>query len=484
MPEAFPPTSYLTEEITALSEEGFDISEPAARLHAIAGISLEQSAEARRGILALLDALPRRADFRCEEPSDLDGIRAARPEGPRRLNAKLGKRLLADRTLGAWLGRAAGCLLGKPCEGWSRERIERTLRAFGEWPLADYWPAVTDLPPGFRFWDPDQPADPAALDYHRPDKPWLRGNIKQMDRDDDMDYPIIGLHILETHGPQFTTRNVGEAWLNRLPYAQVYTAERVAYRNLVNELEPPATAGYRNPYREWIGAQIRADIWGWVCPGRPELAAELAWRDAALSHTKNGIYGEMFFAALLAAAFLPPESTLAPVASPVGAPSSGRSVGQDLTPATPQHLHHLINIALSEMPRNCRLREAVLDTVEWCSTDPDWETTWNRINRKYGHYHGVHTINNAAVVLMGLLHSKGDYEKAIAIAVMGGWDTDCNGATAGSVMGTILGAKALPAKWIALLHDRISSIVIGYTDTRISALAKRTSAVQQTIARL
>jgi ADP-ribosylglycohydrolase len=452
MPQTAPTESYLREELTALAEEGFEISEPAARLEQVRALDTEHARQIRGEIARMLKGLPQRSDFLYEEPSDLAGIRAARPDGPRKLRGKHGKRLLADRTLGGWLGRAAGCLLGKPCEGWSRERIERTLRAFGEWPLSDYWPSVADLPSGFRFFEWGVPEEKGVLYYHRPDNPCLRGNIKRMARDDDMDYPIIGLHILERFGPQFTTANVGQAWLDCLPYHQVYTAERVAYRNLVNGLEPPATATHENPYREWIGAQIRADIWGWACPGRPELAAELAFRDASLSHTKNGIYGEMFFAALLAAAFI--ESDLG----------------------------KLIEIGLSEIPRNCRLREAVLDTVEWCESDPDWEATWDRISAKYGHYHGVHTINNAAVVLMGLLHAKGDYEKAIAIAVMGGWDTDCNGATAGSVMGTILGAKALPAKWIAPLNDRISSIVIGYTDTRLSALAKRTGKVQEKIA--
>jgi ADP-ribosylglycohydrolase len=454
MADRFPSESYLREELTALHEEGSDMSGPQALLNDLAGKPEEEAARARGEIAAMLGSLPRRADFHYEEPSDLGLIRAARPNGPSKPAGKLGKQFLADRTLGAWLGRAAGCLLGKPCEGWSRERIEKTLRAFGEWPLSDYWPSVSELPSGFRFLAWGTPQEPGVLYYHRPDNPCLRGNIKQMARDDDMDYPIIGLHILERFGPQFTTANVGQAWLDCLPYNQVYTAERVAYRNLVDRIEPPHTATYRNPYREWIGAQIRADIWGWACPGNPELAAELAFRDASLSHTKNGIYGEMFFAALLAAAFVESD------------------------------LRKLIEIGLSEIPRNCRLREAVLDTVEWCDADPDWQTTWDRINAKYGHYHGVHTINNAAVVLMGLLHAKGDYEKAISIAVMGGWDTDCNGATTGAVMGTILGAKALPAKWIAPLNDRISSIVIGYTDTKLSALAKRTCAVQQTTGRL
>jgi ADP-ribosylglycohydrolase len=453
MADRFPSESYLREELTALREEGFDTSAPQALLDGLAGTAEPEARRARGEIAAMLGSLPRRADFHYEESSDLSLIRAARPNGPSKPAGKLGKRFLADRTLGAWLGRAAGCLLGKPCEGWSRERIEKTLRAFGEWPLSDYWPAVSQLPAGFQFFEWGAPQEPGVLYYHRPDNPCLRGNIKQMARDDDMDYPIIGLHILERFGPHFTTANVGQAWLDCLPHNQVYTAERVAYRNLVDGIEPPDTATYRNPYREWIGAQIRADIWGWACPGKPGLAAELAFHDASLSHTKNGIYGEMFFAALLAAAFAEAD------------------------------LHRLIEIGISEIPRNCRLREAVLDTVAWCDADPDWQTTWDRINAKYGHYHGVHTINNAAVVLMGLLHAKGDYEKAISIAVMGGWDTDCNGATAGAVMGTILGAKALPAKWIAPLNDRISSIVIGYTDTKLSALAKRTGKMQQAVGR-
>ena len=448
MAEPFPSATHLKEEITQLEEEGFDVSEPRSRLAALDSRAGDEAA--RRRLLSTLTQLPRRPDFPYQEPSDLHAIRAARPEGPRRLSGRLGKRLLHDRTLGAWLGRSAGCLLGKPCEGWSRATVERALRALHAWPLCDYWPRVETLPDGLVYRS-SAPADADAIPYPQPDDVSLKENITRMARDDDMDYPIIGLHLLESCGPDFTTPDVGRQWLEHLPYGCVYTAERVAYKNLVDGLEPPDSASFQNPYREWIGAQIRADICGWVCPGHPELAAELAWRDAALSHTKNGIYGEMFFAALMAAAF----------------------VESDLL--------ELIDIALSEIPLNCRLREAVLDTVEWCGKDADWETTWERIDDKYGHYHGVHTINNAAVVLLSLLHSGGDYEQAIAISVMGGWDTDCNGATAGSVMGILLGAKALPEKWIAPLNDRISSIVVGFTDMKLSALARRTAAVQQIV---
>ena len=88
-----------------------------------------------------------------------------------------------------------------------------------------------------------------------------------MARDDDTDYTILGMHILEEHGFEFGPMDVAEEWLLHLPFFQVYTAERAAYRNLIHGLSPPETASYRNPYREWIGAQIRADMWGYVCSG-------------------------------------------------------------------------------------------------------------------------------------------------------------------------------------------------------------------------
>ncbi|MBI3947101.1 MAG: ADP-ribosylglycohydrolase family protein [Armatimonadetes bacterium] len=353
-----------------------------------------------------------------------------RPDGPRRVPAFLPPAALYDRIYGAWLGRAAGCLLGRPVEKWPKKRIEETLRYCNAWPLDDYFPPV---PPNDR-----------GLGYWQGNLSCLRGNITQMVRDDDMDYPILGLHLLEENGPKFISADVAGQWLSHLPFHMVYTAERVAYRNLVNGIPAPLSGRHHNPYREWIGAQIRADMWGWVNPGEPERAAAMAYRDAEVSHVKNGTYGEMFFAALLAAAFVVDD------------------------------IEELIVVGLSEIPEECRLAEAVRDTLSWSKESEDWEETFRRIEGKYGHYHGTHTINNAALVLMGLLHGKKDLGRTIGIAVMGGWDTDCNGATAGSVVGTLLGAEALPEAWVKPLNDRIASAVVGFGDMRISELAERT----------
>lgn len=368
---------------------------------------------------------------------------AERPGKIERIVVNLSDEDLFDKIYGGWLGRCAGCLLGKPVEGLNREQIEMWLKIANAYPLEDYFPPINDLSEDAPKWLRNRLFHLDSM-LKKTGMGVLRGQISCMARDDDIDYTIINLHVLENYGLNFTTINVGEVWLHLLPYMQVYTAERAAYRNLVNGLEPPETAIYMNPYREWIGAQIRADMWGYVAPGNPELAAELAYRDARLSHLKNGIYGEMFISAMISATF------------------------------TISNIEEIIEIGLSVIPKKSRLAEAIRDVMRLSKEYEDWKDVWNKISEKYGHYHFVHTINNAAIITMGLLYGEGDYGKSISISVMGGWDADCNGATTGSIIGVILGAKNLPDKWIKPLNNHVKSFVIGYNDSKISDLAERT----------
>ena len=394
------------------------------------GLEVDPSYQTRaQALLDLCAGLEMREDYPYCEPSDLDGIRAERPEGSRSLG-RLDEATLADRLHAAWLGRCAGCLLGKPVEGWRSTTMWPYLKTLNKYPLRDY----------FRS---DEPRD-VMEQYKVPSERAYIDRVSHMVEDDDTNYTVTGLAIFDKYGPAFTPENVATFWLDNLPILHTFTAERIAYRNLVNLVPPPNSASYRNPYREWIGAQIRADIWGYVAPGNPELAAEYAFRDAAVSHVKNGIYGELLFAAMIAASFVTDD------------------------------LEEIIEIGLSEIPARCRLAEAVAKTVSWCRADGDWEKTLDRIHAEYGHYHGVHTINNAALVVMGLLYSNLELEPAICLTVMGGWDTDCTGATAGSIGGASRGARSLPAKWVGPFDDRLESIVIGYTDNRFSDIAERT----------
>jgi len=410
----------LTDEVQQRREEGCDVTGIKSQIRSAA-----RDPKALSRLYDRLDRLAVKKSFTFHEPDDWDELLAARPPGPARIDHSLSEAAIRDRIRGAFVGRCAGCLLGKPVEGWDAERIIAALKKDGAYPLSGYFRAST-----IRKGDNKNPHLASTV-----------GHITAMPRDDDIDYTVLGIHYLKQHGPGFSTADVAAEWLGRLPYHRVYTAERVAYRNLVGGLAPPQSATFRNPYREWIGAQIRADAFGYCAPGLPATAAEFAYRDATLSHTKNGVYGEMLFAAIIAAAL----------------------ASDDLEQA--------ILAGLAQIPANCRLAHAVRDTIKWSNADKDWLTTFDAIKRKYGRYHRVHTINNAAVVIMALIHGRRSLGRTITIAVMAGWDTDCNGATAGSVLGAMLGARALPLKWVRPMHNRLRSDVVGYDNSSITGLA-------------
>jgi ADP-ribosylglycohydrolase len=75
------------------------------------------------------------------------------------------------------------------------------------------------------------------------------------------------------------------------------------------------------------------------------------------------------------------------------------------------------------------------------------------------------------------LYGAGDFERSVCNVVMAGWDTDSNGATVGSVVGTMLGAGRLPGRWIAPLNNRIRSSLKGFDNSSIENLAERTIAI-------
>lgn len=415
--------ALIKEEITQRGEEGCDVAGFAERF---------EKAETEPQLMEVyrdLQKLRVQPGFPYVEPSHLAGIKACRPGEPKRWKVSVNDKLL-DRIHGAWLGRIAGCMLGKAIEGWSRDRIKQYLEFMGEYPLTDYFPTVGDkLPKGID----------------RGPKGATRGTFKHALADDDTNYTVIGLKIMEAKGPEFTTTDVGQLWLANLPYRAVCTAERQAYMNLVNELHIDQVPMYLNPYREWIGAQIRADFWGYAAPGWPEKAAEFAYRDAALSHIKNGIYGEMFCAAAISAALATDD------------------------------LNEIIQAGLNEIPAKSRLAETVADCLKWRKSCRTWESAFAKMLKTYyGAYHPVHTNNNLAIVLIGLLYGWPDYEKALCISVMQGMDTDCNGATAGSIIGAALGARALPKKWIKPLNGKLETTVIGFPLPEIEELAQRT----------
>ncbi|MFJ7213374.1 ADP-ribosylglycohydrolase family protein [Amycolatopsis sp. NPDC098790] len=336
------------------------------------------------------------------------------------------------RELAAWTGRAAGCLLGKPVEKIPREGIEEILRATGRWPLTGWFTAVGLPSEVASKWPWNRRSAPTSLEE----------NIDGMPEDDDLNYPMLALSLLETHGRAFTTEDVGQLWLDNLPAGRVFTAERAAYRNLLDAR--PDTATFRNPFREWIGALIRADVFGWVSPGDVVSAARLAWTDARLSHTRNGVYGAMWAAALASAAMVC------------------------------DTVDEVLDAASTVLPVGCELATAV-HFGRSAATSGDVADGLDRLHEAYGHLHWVHVLNNAAVIAYALAAGGGEFGRSVSIAVTAGWDTDSAAATVGGVVGAVSGVDEY---WAKPLDGRIATSLPG-GERRIADLAARTAALAE-----
>jgi hypothetical protein len=429
-------------------EEGKDVSALAAEFDALDVDAVDTDPEliARAGrLLDELQRLPVREDYEFEEPSSIRDIQRACPDPPDLPAVPAEREVLLDKAHGAWTGRCCGCLLGKTVEGRRREEIRRYLEHQDRWPLDAYFSNRAD--------------DAVREDCHMPPPgaAMYAENITHMCEDDDTNYSVVGLALVRTKGLEFTPLDLAEFWLRHLPFYHVCTAERVAYRNLVNLLPVPDSEGafegefssatFRNPYREWIGAQIRADFFGYVCPGQPRRAAELAWRDAAVSHVKNGIYGEMWAAAMLSTAYCTDD------------------------------VEQVIRAGLAQVPARCRLRRDVEQVLHWRSEGRAYEQVVDALHDRWDEtdkHHWCHTISNAQIVALALLWGERDLERTICLAVMPGFDTDCNAATAGSVIGLMLGRKALPGKWTDPIRDTLVTGVHGYHEVKLADLAAQT----------
>ena len=398
------PLSLLRQELIQLEEEGYIVSQ--AIKDKVAAYDCEKDAwnDELELIYKELENLPRQSDFKYVEPDELDEIRALRPVERGKAVTDFDHEALLDKMHGAYTGRFVGCALGQVVEGWPMDKIKDYLRKVDNYPLHDFISRKAVPPEEDKNYAPATHAS------------W-KENICCMGPDDDVSYTLIGLHVMERCGRDFS-------WVD------------VARR-------------FNNPYREWIGAQIRADGWAYCAAGNPELAAEYAYRDASWTHVKNGIYGEMFFAAMIAASF------------------------------AERNLDRLIDIALGEIPENCRLAEGIRRAQKWCRELPDFTAFVRKLDETYPTMSAVHTINNAMICIMALYYGEMNPDRSIAISVMAGKDTDCNGATVGSIVGAIAGYKNFGGTLAAQLNDRVRPDVFGFRDTSMRELAERTLKVWQ-----
>ncbi|MBR3894442.1 MAG: ADP-ribosylglycohydrolase family protein [Clostridia bacterium] len=342
---------------------------------------------------------------------------------------------LEDKLHGAWMGRVCGCMLGKTVEGIRTNELIPFLKETGNYPMHRYI---------YRSDLTDEIIEKYKFGFSGR---CYADKIDGMPVDDDTNYVVLAQRIIEKYGRDFTPYDVSKAWVRYQSKDAYCTAERVAFCNFVKGYTPPESAVYKNPYREWIGAQIRGDYFGYINPGNPELAAEMAWRDASISHVKNGIYGEMFVAAMLAVA------------------------------ATTNDLEKILLGGLAEIPYTSRLYEGVTTICHAFQNGVSQKDCFAMIHSKWdehSEHDWCHTISNAMIVAASLLYGRGDFGKSICMAVEAGFDTDCNGATVGSVLGMANGIESISEYWREPINNTLHTSIFGVGTVKISDCVKLT----------
>lgn len=352
-----------------------------------------------------------------DEPETLEEIHMNRLDAKHRLIDRIPEDY-TERWLGSFLGRGAGCTLGAGLEFQSVSNMEKWAKHFGdEFPLTDYWSHVKS---------PDSPRYIVGNSTNL-----TKGNMDCIPVDDDTAYSLIGLLTIEKYGQKFSHQDMADLWRSEIPMQSengswgLFWGERRLVKNLNIGIDVKRAGYYMNPNVQSVAAWTRADTWGYVAPGWPEKAAELAYKDASINHRRNGVYGSMFMAAAVSAAFV--------VGEPIEA----------------------IKIALNEIPQKSMMAEAVKWALSIAPQVKNYKDAVEAVTSRYAGMFEGHAINNALYVIFGIIIGGRDFTKVIGETVAMGFDNDCTGATAGSIVGAVIGKQNIPKHWYEPFNNRV-----------------------------
>jgi ADP-ribosylglycohydrolase len=259
---------------------------------------------------------------------------------------------------------------------------------------------------------------------------------------DDITYELAFLEAFKIKGYKLTSQDIAEQWIALIPFG--WSAEDIALTNLRLGIYPPESGYLHNPFREWIGAQMRGAICGMVAPGNPKEAARLAFLDGVISHHNNGVLGEIFNAVMVSLAF------------------------------AEKDVRVLVQKALEALPKDSEYYEILKYAFDLCQKEKSYEIAWRACEEKLKKYNWVHAYPNAAAELIALWYGNGDFDLTMHIIAMEGQDVDCNGAQIATVLGVMQGEGCISEKWVEPIGDGLDTYVRGMKRLKISELAQYT----------
>ena len=319
----------------------------------------------------------------------------------------LTKAQLLDKIKGGWAGQTIGCTYGGPTEF----KYNGTM-------IQDYIPIA--WPDGFIKWYYDN-------------APGLY---------DDVYMDLTFVDVFDRLGLDAPVDSFAMAFATA-KYA-LWHANQAARYNILQGIMPPASGHWlNNPHADDIDYQIEADYAGLMSPGMPNTASEISDKIGHIMNYGDGWYGGVYVAAMYSLAFITDDVVF------------------------------MVTEALKTIPEQSRFYQCMNDIIHWHQTWPDdWKRTWFECERKWSSDVGcpdgvfvpfnIDAIVNCAYVIIGLLYGEGDFYKTIDIATRCGQDSDCNPATAGGILGAMLGYDKIPAYWMKNLKE-VEDMDFAYT---------------------
>jgi hypothetical protein len=299
---------------------------------------------------------------------------------------------LQDKIKGGWAGQTIGCTFGGPTEF----RYNGTM-------IQDYQPIE-----------------------------WYDGYLKETYLNnpglyDDIYMDLTFVDVFEKEGLDAPVSSFAKAFAEADYW--LWHANQAARYNILNGIEPPASGHWlNNPHADDIDYQIEADFAGLMSPGMPNTASEISDKIGHIMNYGDGWYGGVFVGAMYSLAF---------ISDDVG---------------------YIVEEALKTIPEQSQFYQCIADVISWHQEFPDdWKRNWFEIEKKWSQDIGcpdgvfrafnIDAKINAAYIVLGLLYGEGDFGKTLEISTRAGQDSDCNPASAGGILGTVLGYNNIPAFW-------------------------------------
>ncbi|HQH23848.1 MAG TPA: ADP-ribosylglycohydrolase family protein [Bacteroidales bacterium] len=288
--------------------------------------------------------------------------------------------VLKDKIAGGWAGKMAGVSYGAPTEFKAQGRT--------------YEEEIN--------WDPSD----------------IRGSLWQ----DDIYVQLTFLMAMDKYGIDGPAKKFQEM-LATAGYP-LWHANMQARKNFHDSIFAPLSGSPEyNIHADDIDFQIEADYIGFMCPGMPRKALEIADKIGRIMNYGDGIYGGVFVAALYTEAFFENE------------------------------ISEIIEKALLSIPSGSDYYRIIKDVIKLHGHYPDdWRAAWRELEDKWGDVDicgagspfNIDAKLNGAYIAMGLLYGNGDPMETLEITTRCGQDSDCNPSNALAVLGVMKGFSSLP----------------------------------------